>query len=60
MTSEETSTTTATSRVPDASGRFSEFGGRFVPETLMQALEELTADLKSVRPVEESSLRMGY
>jgi tryptophan synthase beta chain len=26
---------------PDASGRFGEFGGRFAPETLMPALEEL-------------------
>ncbi len=28
---------------PDASGRFGEFGGRFVPETLMRALRELEA-----------------
>ena len=28
---------------PDARGRFGEFGGRFVPETLMPALEELEA-----------------
>lgn len=27
--------------VPDALGRFGSFGGRYVPETLMQALEEL-------------------
>jgi len=26
---------------PDASGRFGEFGGRFAPETLMPALEDL-------------------
>ncbi|MCA9097288.1 MAG: tryptophan synthase subunit beta [Planctomycetaceae bacterium] len=32
----------ATSQVPDAAGRFGEFGRRFVPETLMQALEQLT------------------
>ncbi|MEZ6057416.1 MAG: tryptophan synthase subunit beta [Planctomycetaceae bacterium] len=32
------------SQVPDALGRFGEFGRRFVPETLMQALEELTAE----------------
>ncbi len=30
------------SQVPDAAGRFGEFGRRFVPETLMHALEELT------------------
>ena len=34
----------ATSQVPDSSGRFGEFGRRFVPETLMHALEELTAE----------------
>ncbi|MFP3913571.1 MAG: tryptophan synthase subunit beta [Actinomycetota bacterium] len=28
---------------PDAAGRFGEFGGRFAPETLMGALEELEA-----------------
>ena len=30
--------------VPDAAGRFGEYGRRFVPETLMHALEELTAE----------------
>jgi tryptophan synthase beta chain len=28
--------------LPDARGRFGEFGGRYVPETLMTAIEELT------------------
>ena len=27
--------------LPDAKGRFGEFGGRYVPETLMQPLQEL-------------------
>ena len=36
--------TTATTHVPDAQGCFGEFGRRFVPETLMHALEELTAE----------------
>ena len=31
----------ATTRVPDAAGRFGQFGGRFVPETLTRALDEL-------------------
>ncbi len=35
-------TSPATANVPDAQGRFGEFGRRFVPETLMHALEELT------------------
>jgi tryptophan synthase beta chain len=33
----------ATSKVPDAAGRFGSFGGRYAPETLTQALDELTA-----------------
>ncbi len=31
---------------PDASGRFGEFGGRFVPETLVPACEELEASFR--------------
>ena len=34
----------ATSQVPDQLGRFGEFGRRFVPETLMRALDELEAE----------------
>ncbi len=30
--------------VPDAAGRFGQFGGRYVPETLTRALVELTAE----------------
>ncbi len=30
---------------PDVLGRFGPFGGRFVPETLMNALNQLTAGL---------------
>jgi tryptophan synthase beta chain len=33
-------------KVPDKKGYFGEFGGKFVPETLMHALEELTLELK--------------
>lgn len=32
----------ATSQVPDKTGRFGPFGGRYVPETLTRALDELT------------------
>ncbi len=35
--------------VPDAAGRFGEFGRRFVPETLMHALEELTREYETAR-----------
>jgi tryptophan synthase beta chain len=34
---------THSTNVPDARGYYGEFGGRFVPETLMPALDELTA-----------------
>ncbi len=39
----------ATSQVPDAAGRFGLFGGRYVPETLTKALDELTADYDEAR-----------
>jgi tryptophan synthase beta chain len=34
---------TASSHVPDPAGRFGEFGGRYIPETLTRALDELAA-----------------
>ena len=34
----------ATTSVPDAAGRFGPFGGRYVPETLTHALDELAAE----------------
>jgi tryptophan synthase beta chain len=40
---------TATRNVPDQHGRFGEFGRRFVPETLMRALEELTAEYERAK-----------
>jgi tryptophan synthase beta chain len=33
-----------TTQVPDAAGRFGPFGGRYVPETLIRALDELAAE----------------
>ena len=33
-----------TRQVPDAAGRFGPFGGRYVPETLTRALDQLTAE----------------
>jgi tryptophan synthase beta chain len=44
-----TSGSPASSQVPDAAGRFGEFGRRFVPETLMRALDELTAEYARAR-----------
>src|SRR4029453_3567916 len=37
-------TTDASTQLPDAVGRFGAFGGRYVPETLTRALDELTAE----------------
>jgi tryptophan synthase beta chain len=42
-------TTSASMQVPDASGRFGEFGGRYVPETLTRALEELVEEYQKAR-----------
>lgn len=39
----------ASSQVPDAAGRFGDFGGRYVPETLVHALELLDAQYEEVR-----------
>ncbi|MCB1205926.1 MAG: tryptophan synthase subunit beta [Verrucomicrobiae bacterium] len=38
------STATLSQTLPDASGHFGTFGGRFVPETLVAALDALTAE----------------
>jgi tryptophan synthase beta chain len=37
------------SKVPDAAGRFGAFGGRYVPETLHRALEELASEYDKAR-----------
>lgn len=37
----------AISQVPDVHGRFGPFGGRYVPETLVRALQELSASYES-------------
>jgi len=39
----------ATSRMPDDRGRFGPFGGRYVPETLMRALDQLTEQYAAAR-----------
>lgn len=43
MSSSTPSVSSASPLVPDAAGRFGAFGGRYVPETLTKALDELTA-----------------
>jgi tryptophan synthase beta chain len=37
-------------RLPDANGRFGPFGGRYVPETLMPAIERLTHGVRHILP----------
>jgi tryptophan synthase beta chain len=39
----------ATKLVPDQSGRFGDFGGRYVPETLTRALEELVVEYEKAK-----------
>jgi tryptophan synthase beta chain len=39
----------STTTYPDGRGRFGEFGGRFVPETVMGALDELVAGWEAAR-----------
>jgi tryptophan synthase beta chain len=41
--------TPATPNVPDPVGRFGAFGGRYVPETLIRALDELAVDYDKAR-----------
>src|SRR5262244_520251 len=36
-------------QLPDAAGHFGDYGGRFVPETLMHPIEELTAAYEAAR-----------
>ncbi len=43
------STDMSLSQVPDLRGRFGEFGGRYVPETLTRALDELTVEYEKAR-----------
>ena len=46
--------------MPDGAGRFGRYGGRYVPETLMAALQELTAAWEEAREDEafQSELRL--
>ena len=37
------------SSVPDAQGRFGPFGRRYVPETLMYALDQLSEEYESAK-----------
>jgi tryptophan synthase beta chain len=45
----ETTLPTSSVEVPDSAGRFGQFGGRYVPETLTAALDELAAAYEAVQ-----------
>src|SRR5581483_8873197 len=44
-----TTGSSSVSQVPDAAGRFGSFGGRYVPETLTRALDELVVAYDEAR-----------
>ncbi len=50
----------ATSSVPDVHGRFGPYGGRFVPETLMYALRQLTDQYEQARADAEFQKQFAY
>ena len=54
------STTAATETTPDATGHFGPYGGMFVPETLMTALHELTAEYARARKDQAFSAELDY
>src|SRR6202008_3450928 len=46
--------------VPDARGRFGPYGGRYVPETLMHALRQLSEHYDAARSDPEFQKRLDY
>ena len=50
----------ATTSLPDSNGRFGPFGGRFVPETLMPALEQLDRAYQSAREDDEFQGQLAH
>jgi tryptophan synthase beta chain len=46
-------------RLPDKNGRFGPFGGRYVPETLMPAIERLTHGVEHILPSAEFQSALG-
>jgi tryptophan synthase beta chain len=47
-------------QVPDPLGRYGVFGGRFVPETLMDALNQLTREFERAKADPEFNRELGY
>jgi tryptophan synthase beta chain len=50
----------AATSIPDVQGRYGPYGGRFVPETLMYALRQLTEQYERVRHDPEFQDQLGY
>jgi tryptophan synthase beta chain len=48
-TARHTTDMSIASHLPNAAGRFGDYGGRFVPETLMRALDELATQYEAAR-----------
>ena len=46
--------------LPDEQGHFGDFGGKFVPETLMAALEELEASYAAVREAPDFQAKLAH
>src|SRR6202165_3407599 len=60
MLASEVLMTAATPPVPDIQGRFGPYGGRFVPETLMHALRQLTEQYAHVQEDAEFQKQFDY
>src|SRR3954452_22950626 len=50
----------ATPAVPDQQGRFGPYGGRYVPETLMFALRQLTEEYERARSDPDFQRQLDY
>ena len=46
--------------LPDASGHFGVYGGRYIPETLLPAVEELTSRYLQLRDDEDFQKEFWY
>src|SRR4051812_5176779 len=51
---------TATETVPDSSGHFGQYGGRYVPETLMHPLQELQREYERAQQDPEFQRECSY
>ena len=49
LTTHNSQLATRNSQLPDANGHFGKFGGRFVPETLFTALDELESEYNKAK-----------